>query len=251
MSQAEIEAQRLKAELERVKEMLAVRTALLGTGIISTAWKHNIQGFASSIRNMAVLLRHNFKIRSEESISLYLSMIEEEAEKILRYPVVPPLTAKEGLELVCVNDLLRKCDQIIDPTLDRGDVKLKLNLVPDEQSLVLANGWWMDQVLRIVIENGMKAMFRSSEKVMTISTFAIEGSSVEIILRDTGCGIPEDIRPKIFKEPIPKSDTETGLGMGLLLAMTIIQVYKGSIRLLSTNSRGTALAILLPQSASE
>jgi signal transduction histidine kinase len=243
------EVQRLTEELEKTKEILALRTALLGIGLIGTVWKHNVESSARSIHTTATMLYCSFRSRSDDSVRRYLSMIEDSADNILKFYMAPPLTAKEGLELICVNDLLRACDQFIDP-VSYGGAGLKFQLGTGDHILILANRWWMDQVLRIVIENGTKAMSNSNEKVMTISTSDIDGSSVEIRFSDTGSGMSEAVKSKLFKEPIFKSQTQPGLGIGLLIAMTIVQVYDGSIRLLDTNTGGTTFAILLPRSES-
>lgn len=251
MSELENEVQRLTAELTKAKEMLAVRTAIIDMAILNAISTHSILNWAAYIRDRSLVLCRNFQDRSEHNTIRDLNRIEEYSKKILEIvdnPKAPSLMAKEGLEIICLNDLLRKCDQFIDATPDDG-VTLKLELGPDDQIMVRANDWWMERVLEIIIKNASKAMFYSSNKTLTISSSVVEGSLVEIVLQDTGRGIPEEIRPKIFRERIIRPRARVGQGVGLLIALTIVHVYDGDIDIQKTGPDGTALAILMPQAS--
>jgi len=69
-------------------------------------------------------------------------------------------------------------------------------------------------------------------------------NKAEIVVRDSGCGIPEDIRQKIF---LPFFSTKPeGTGFGLALVQKIIISHGGSIEVESREGEGTAFRVVLP-----
>ena len=80
---------------------------------------------------------------------------------------------------------------------------------------------------------------------ITLSTSS-EGDSVVFSIEDTGVGIPEDRKEKIF-EPF-YTTKEVGKGMGLRLAITygIVRDFGGEIEVESTLGTGTRFRVSLP-----
>jgi ActR/RegA family two-component response regulator len=71
-------------------------------------------------------------------------------------------------------------------------------------------------------------------------------NGVEIAISDSGPGIPEVIKAKLFQETFKKKKGEKGSGIGLFLARIIIQTYHGTLSLGPTASHGTTMLIWLP-----
>ena len=68
---------------------------------------------------------------------------------------------------------------------------------------------------------------------------------VEIMVRDNGSGIPEDIRGRLF-EPFVSSGKQNGTGLGLTVVQKIIQDHGGDITVESTSQAGTIFRVALP-----
>ncbi len=69
---------------------------------------------------------------------------------------------------------------------------------------------------------------------------------VEIIIKDTGKGIPEDVLPKIFDPFFTTKGVGKGTGMGLNLAYNVISKHGGRINVESKVGTGTTFTIILP-----
>ena len=71
-----------------------------------------------------------------------------------------------------------------------------------------------------------------------------QNGKVEIVLRDTGSGIPREQIDKVFK---PFYTTKPkGMGVGLSLAKRIIERHGGTLRLGSEEGIGTAVSLRIP-----
>ena len=87
-----------------------------------------------------------------------------------------------------------------------------------------------DRLRRVVINiagNATDAMPKGG--TLTISSRVL-GDSWELAVTDTGTGIPEDLRPRIF-EPFVTSGKQHGTGLGLAIAREIVRGHGGDIRI--------------------
>jgi len=107
---------------------------------------------------------------------------------------------------------------------------------------------WLRRAFDILIDNAIEAASKSTLKRVTVG-LRREDPWLIIAVRDTGCGIAEDLRSRLLEKPIEKSRGERGLGMGLLMARTIIQAYRGDVEVESTDPGGTTMIIRLPLEA--
>jgi signal transduction histidine kinase len=106
-----------------------------------------------------------------------------------------------------------------------------------------------DQFRRVVInliENAAQAISGSDdergERRITVATTATE--VIEIIVEDTGPGIPADVLPKVF-DPL-FSTKSFGTGLGLPTVKQIVEQHDGTIAITSEPGRGTRVRICLP-----
>jgi len=74
-----------------------------------------------------------------------------------------------------------------------------------------------------------------------------EGESVLIAISDTGCGIPEEVRPSIFDPFFTTKEVGRGTGQGLAIARSVItEKHGGSLTFESEVGRGTTFFVRLP-----
>jgi two-component system sensor histidine kinase PilS (NtrC family) len=101
------------------------------------------------------------------------------------------------------------------------------------------------QVLWNVILNALQAMPEGG--TLTVEARGCrkdERDGIEILIRDTGCGIEESQLPKIF-EPF-YTTRDTGTGLGLAVVNRILEAYRGKIDIQSDPGRGTTCTIWMP-----
>jgi signal transduction histidine kinase len=101
----------------------------------------------------------------------------------------------------------------------------------------------LNQVFMNILSNAVDAI--DEKGTITIST-SISSSSIQISIKDTGQGIPENIREKIFDPFFTTKGIGKGTGLGLSISQSIIEKHKGSIDIKSKVGKGSEFIIVLP-----
>ena len=97
-----------------------------------------------------------------------------------------------------------------------------------ELPLVLADPEALKRALGNLIDNAAEAMQSSLLREMRVSTVMLPSGMVELTIADTGTGLTDDMRERLF---LPYFSTkQRGTGLGLAIAAKIIQEHQGSIR---------------------
>ena len=145
------------------------------------------------------------------------------------------------------------CRNIIDSTAhfvpERG-VELRFETNTDT-ILLFADKEKLQVMILNLLSNSLK--YTPAGGVITLS-LALADERVIITVRDTGCGIPEDVmftvwnRYTIQKE---RTDHVAGIGMGLAIVQRIARLHGGSAVLESRIGKGTTVTVVLPKKTPE
>ena len=110
---------------------------------------------------------------------------------------------------------------------------------------VLADPEAIRRALANMIDNAAEAMHGSLLRVLGIrSALSEDGTSVEVVVSDTGHGLTDEIRERLF---LPFYSTKhRGTGLGLSIAAKIAQEHGGSIRAESNSPKGARFILSVP-----
>jgi len=110
---------------------------------------------------------------------------------------------------------------------------------------VLADHDALRRALVNLIDNAAEAMQGSLLRVLTVSSTLIEdGAAVEVAVSDTGHGLTDEIRERLF---LPFYSTkQRGTGLGLSIAAKIVQEHGGTIRAESNLPKGARFLVRMP-----
>lgn len=226
--------------IRRQQERLVESETMATIGEMASAVAHGIRNPLASIRSSAeVALEENppFRATAEEIIH-ETDRIEDWIRELLVYSKPP----SGSPALIQINDLIRSTLESLDREMNRRNVKSTLTLEPSSP-LVHADEALMRHVLISLIANALDAMPQGGELTVT-SRIEKGGNRVEIVIKDTGCGIPKGQMEKIFK---PFYTTKSkGMGIGLSLAKRIIERHGGTLLLESEEGMGTTASLRLP-----
>jgi signal transduction histidine kinase len=101
----------------------------------------------------------------------------------------------------------------------------------------------LNQVWTNLVHNALQAM--DHKGTLTVGLHRDGGDAV-VSVADTGCGIPEDIRARIFDAFFTTKPAGEGTGLGLDIVRKIIDKHQGRIEVESEVGRGSTFTVRLP-----
>jgi signal transduction histidine kinase len=122
----------------------------------------------------------------------------------------------------------------------RAGVELELDLASGARVLVDEDG--LRRALRNLVQNALDAM--PDGGALRVSTACEEGAAL-VCVADTGVGIPEEIRDRIF-EPFVTARKKGGTGLGLAIVKKVVDDHGGTIAATKPEGGGTAFLLRLP-----
>jgi len=126
-----------------------------------------------------------------------------------------------------------------------GYKKLKLITdIPEDADMVLINEKELNTLLSNVLDNAVKFTDKGHITVLAKA----EGEIVELRVEDTGCGILDEEKDKVFDKFYQRSAALSGVGLGLSICMEIVHRYNAKIEIVSEGKgKGTHVIISLPK----
>jgi CheY-like chemotaxis protein len=74
----------------------------------------------------------------------------------------------------------------------------------------------------------------------------VSGRFIEMVVTDTGTGIPADVLPKIFEPFFTTKEPGKGTGLGLSTVLGIVKAHSGFVEVSSASGKGTSFFVYLP-----
>jgi signal transduction histidine kinase len=145
---------------------------------------------------------------------------------------------------VDVNELVREVAQLFDGEARERGVAVDLQLHA-ELPQVEADGVEIEQVLMNLARNALEAMLQHGARapLLAIETRVKDPDTIEVFVRDSGPGLPQGDADAIF-EPFYTTKPR-GLGMGLAISRTLVELHGGTLAASSTPA-GTTFRFTLP-----
>jgi PAS domain S-box-containing protein len=143
-----------------------------------------------------------------------------------------------------MNGLINEVLRFLGDYLTENCVIVELNLT-ERLPPIEVDRIQIQQVLVNLIRNAGEAMVANvgEARVLSLRTERT-GSEVRVSVSDTGCGVEQDIIPKLF---FPfRSTKPTGLGLGLSISRTLVEAHNGHIEAHPNPGRGTTFQFTVP-----
>jgi PAS domain S-box-containing protein len=145
-------------------------------------------------------------------------------------------------------DCARTSIQIVKPVADSRDIAINLH-APDEPVLVDGDKGKLGQVFNNLLSNAVK--FNKNGGTVDVYMRPSEGN-VEVSVRDSGIGIPEEALDKVFTRFYQYDGSSTrkygGTGIGLAIAQDIMRLHGSRIMVKSGEGEGANFYFTLPLS---
>lgn len=119
--------------------------------------------------------------------------------------------------------------------------RLRIDLsAPDDGAVIAAPPEWLDRLLGVLLDNACKYAPEGGQVGVTV---AVDGSRVGLVVDDSGPGIPEDERGRIFDRFHRATDAQGGAGLGLAIADAIVRATGGRWKVSSAPGGGARMAV--------
>lgn len=227
---------------EQISELLARERAFVANA------SHELRSPLTAIQLRAELLQ--MASDDEARRARYLQEIRAESEKLGRLlqqllnlnraesgPAKPSSPSQPSPCLEEVVAMMR-------PLAEDAEISLHVDIPPDLPPVPISDEE-CELVIRNVLDNAIKYTPAGGEVHLQASASA---DWVQVVVRDTGIGIPEAELPRIFDRfyRVDKARDRTGSGLGLALVKAIVDAHRGQIEVKSREGAGATVTVRFP-----
>ncbi len=235
-----------RSRLERSRLRLAAAEKLAAVGKLAATVAHEIRNPLTAMQMWLYVIQE--KVQGDTELERILGIISEEITR-LECVIRTFLEFSRPVELHCrpteVDCVIRQALDLFEPCLKQREIRVAKsangNLPP-----ILADADKLKQVFINLINNALDAMTDGGEiGIATMVESDVAGRRMLVVrFRDSGSGMPQEVRARIF-DPF-FTTKEDGTGLGLCIAAQIIDRHEGSLVLESSTESGTTFAVWLP-----
>lgn len=232
-------------EIKRLEEQVESEHRLSVLGEMSAGIAHEFRNYMGAILGWSKLLAKQLPEGNSgrpmvEAIMHELSVMQHLIDDLLAFgrdlePQCQPLEFREFLKEAAT---LRP---------GRPGVQVRVTIAPAVPRDVEWDLTLMRQALKNLIQNAAEAMPDGGTVTVEVTVEDAEPAAIELVIGDTGGGIPAQFMDRIF---LPFFTLKAkGHGLGLALVHKIILAHRGSIRVRSREGAGTTFTLTMPVTA--
>ncbi|MDI6844292.1 MAG: HAMP domain-containing sensor histidine kinase [Anaerosomatales bacterium] len=216
---------------------------------------HELRTPLNSVIGFSDLLLRGYAGELNEEQRRQVAMVRDAGEHLLA--IVEQVLEVAGIESGEVPieiasfdavELVREVVEMLLPEAHRKGLDVAAE-TPSEQVLMLSDRTKVKQILMNLVGNAVKFCDRGG---VTVELRAQE-DRIRFRVRDTGPGVPEEIRHTLFEEfvqgTLPDGSRPDGVGLGLAIARRLAVLLGGTLELAETSERGSVFELRLPTDA--
>jgi len=152
------------------------------------------------------------------------------------------------IETVSVEDLVESVLAISREQSRKGGLQLDAKVAPDCGSIE-GDQRRLVQAVYNIVTNAVKFTPEGGRVILRARPCRDQPDHIEIVVRDTGVGIADEDRDLVFEKffTAPGQSTRSGVGLGLSLVQSFVELHGGTVELNSEAQKGTTVTCRLPR----
>lgn len=238
-------------QIQYLKNELKKAQALAALGELTSTATHEFNNVLMTIINYARLgIRNRDDASRDKALSKILEA-SERAAKITSTILAQAKNRSESMEPTDLGAIINDSLVLLEREMRKYRIAIETELDSNAPKVV-ASGNQIQRVLLNLLINSRQSMSEGGTILIRLH-LSSDGKYVELVVRDSGAGIPRETLPHIFDafyttKDGPDESGKGGTGLGLAACKEIIDSHHGRIRVESSVGRGTAFIIRLPVS---
>lgn len=212
---------------------------------------HDLKIPVAAIKGYTTLLKKEKTGQLNEKQERFVNSIETASNHLLGMVknMLDSVKYEDGrieyfMENFNLKELTREVESHFHPLLEEKEIELT-KVIPEECAMVYGDRAKISQVISNILNNAINYTPQKGEIILTA---ADSGNQVEVRIRDSGAGIPEEQLVRIFDkfQQIPgKESPTTSLGLGLYIVRKIMEGHGQKVWAESTEGRGSSFYFTL------
>ena len=224
------------------EEILRKSERLTTLGTLAAEIAHEIRNPLMVVRLLfdSLELSEEADAHQEKDLSIIrekLNHLDQIAGRILDFG-----KSREAFRIQCpMREIMTEAALLVRLKLEQSKVTLTMNELGADY-LVFVDKGQIQQALLNLILNALGAMSNGGH--LTLETSVEENKWVRVLVKDTGTGIPEEFKNRIFDSFL--TARVGGTGLGLTISKRIMRAHDGDLELMESISQGTVFRLSLP-----
>jgi signal transduction histidine kinase len=246
-TQSVVEAfNKMISELEKRQDQLVQAQKLSSLGILTSGIAHQLNNPLNNISTSCQIVQEEISDGNSEFIKKLLNNIDQEVDRardIVKGLLEFSREQEFQQNLVNLENLVIRTTRLITSQLPAG-VEI-FTKIPEELDIYV-DAQKLQEVLLNLLLNASQAMPNEVGRITVTAAEDKRTKEVEIMIKDSGCGIPDENLPHIFDPFFSTKEVGYGTGLGLSVAHGIIEQHNGTLSVESRVGEGTVFTIRLP-----
>ena len=241
-------------EKKLMEEQIMHQDRLASIGMLASGLAHEIGTPLGVIRGRAeylsMLASKDPKI--QDGLHIIVSQIDRISKLIYSLLNLSRIEKSDSAHPICLKETLAEVTELMHGKFRKENIKITLNV--NEKIFVKAEKDRLSQVFINLIMNSIHAIESANEKncarenFIEISAVDPANNHIDILIKDSGCGISKENMKNLFKPFFTTKEVGKGTGLGLAIIHQIIESWSGKIRVESVEHESTTFIISLPKS---
>lgn len=244
-----------KEEELRQAKILAEESNSLKTQFIQNM-SHELRTPLNGILGMAQVLSYSPRLNDEEKeqVSKLISSgqtLLQLINDVLNFAKIEARKVELQLTEIQLPDLINKVITSLLPLAVEKNLELKVHYSDNCPSIIVSDALCISQIVTNLVGNAIKFTDKGRVDVLVdVTSGKQEGLILQVSVRDTGVGIPEDQLESIFNRfhQVNPSYTQVhvGTGLGLSIVKKLVSEIGGTVTVESELGRGSTFCVRLP-----
>ncbi len=231
--------------IKKVERQLMQAEKLAAIGFLGAGVAHEVNNPIAVIITRLELMAKDLEAGKLDTLKKDINVLKNHANRIGKIAGNLLTFSRDGGKDVIaasLNEVVERVMSLIEIPMRQKGLEVKTSL-QDDLPPVLIDSSSMEQAIYNIVYNAYQATSPGGK--IDISTTLHHSGQVKLKIKDTGQGIPADVKERIFEPFYTTKGVGEGTGLGLSITYGIVRDMGGTIEVESEPGKGTAFTITL------